>query len=209
MTTRATVIDYGIGNLHSVIKALRRAGAEVDVAENNDALRGADRVVLPGVGAFADGMRGLKERGFGDGVRAALESGRPFLGICLGMQLLFSESEEFGLHAGLGLVRGRVKAIAREPGLKVPFIGWSRLEAPAGRSWAGTMLEATQPGTAVYFVHSFACAPADPAERLAITRYGGQEITAAVGRGPVLACQFHPEKSGPLGLAILRRFLDL
>ena len=209
MSRRATVVDYGVSNLFSVIKALRKVGAEVDVADTGEALRRAERLVLPGVGAFADGARALRERGLVEAIRETIAGGRPFLGICLGMQLLFSESEEFGRHEGLGILRGRVRAIPPAPGLKVPFIGWSAVEAPPDGSWRGTVLEALPAGAAAYFVHSFACEPENPADRLALTRYGGREITAAVGKGPFAACQFHPEKSGPVGLALLRRFVEL
>jgi len=206
-TPRATVIDYGIGNLHSVLKALRHEGAEVTLSADPRDVAGAERVVLPGVGAFADGMKGLAARGLVEPLRAYAETGRPLLGICLGMQLLLGESEEFGRHEGLGIVPGRVVEIRREAGFKVPQIGWNRIFPPNGAGWGETLLGALEPGAMVYFVHSFTAVPEREEDRLADSVYAGQRISAAVRRGNVWGCQFHPEKSGPAGLTIIRRFL--
>ena len=206
-TPRATVVDYGIGNLHSVIKALRHEGAEVTVSGEAKDVAAAERVVLPGVGAFADGMKGLAARGLVEPLRAYAESGRPLLGICLGMQLLMGESEEFGRHEGLGIVPGRVVEIRRDAGFKVPQIGWNRIFPPKGVGWGGTLLGALDPGAMVYFVHSYTAVPEREADRLADSLYAGQRISAAVRRGNVWGCQFHPEKSGSAGLTIVRRFL--
>lgn len=207
---KATVIDYGIGNLYSVGRALEAAGAEVVFASDAAGIAEATHLVLPGVGAFSGGMQGLRERGLVEPIRAYARSGRPLLGICLGMQMLASTSEEFGTHEGLGLIPGRVLAIPANqlPGgrpLKIPAIGWRALNA--ARDWAGTPLAASAPGTAAYFVHSFHVAPDDPAHRLATYDYGGHVVTAAIGRGQILGTQFHPEKSGPAGLRILEGFL--
>ena len=206
-TPRATVIDYGIGNLHSVVKALRHEGAEVTVSADPRDVAAAERLVLPGVGAFADGMKGLAERGLVEPLRAYAGTGRPLLGICLGMQLLLGESEEFGRHEGLGIVPGRVVAIRREAGFKVPQIGWNRIFPPNGAGWGGTLLDALEPGAMVYFVHSFTAVPERERDRLADSVYASQRISAAVRRDNVWGCQFHPEKSGPAGLTILGRFL--
>jgi len=206
-TPRVTVIDYGIGNLHSVVKALRHEGAEVTVTSDPRDVPAAERLVLPGVGAFADGMKGLTERGLVGPLRAFAETGRPLLGICLGMQLLLGESEEYGRHEGLGIVPGRVVEIRREAGFKVPQIGWNRIYPPNGKSWSGTPLGALAEGAMVYFVHSFTAVPDREEHRLADSLYAGQRISAAVRRGNVWGCQFHPEKSGTVGLAILRQFL--
>ena len=203
------VVDYGIGNVHSVLKALRHEGADVTLTSDVGAISSAERLVLPGVGAFAEGMRELSARGLVDPLKRYLAEGRPFLGICLGMQLLLSESEEFGRHEGLGFFPGRVVKLDVRAGVKVPHIGWTPIVEPAPSRFSGTFLEGTQPGTMAYFVHSFSAVPEREEDRLADADYGGFRVSAAVSRGRVAGCQFHPEKSGPKGLAMLRRFLSL
>ncbi|MDM7932026.1 imidazole glycerol phosphate synthase subunit HisH [Tabrizicola sp.] len=209
---KVAVIDYGMGNLFSVRRALDVAGAaEIDVTADPARLALADRVVLPGVGAFADGMAGLTAGGFVPAIRASVAEGRPLLGICLGMQMLMDASEEFGLTPGLGLIPGPVRAIVcgRADGgrRKLPAIGWFPL-APAGANgWDGSVLADLAPQTPVYFLHSFHAEPQDGAHLLAAYDHDGLRVTAAVRRGVVTGTQFHPEKSGPAGLAILRRFL--
>ncbi len=210
---RATVIDYGTGNLHSVRRAFEACGAEVTFALHPDDLMHADRLVLPGVGAFANGIDALRERGFDEAIAAYTRTGKPVLGICLGMQLLFETSEEFGHHGGLGLLQGRVTAIPQSSpdGVphKVPHIGWNALTMPSARdSWQGTMLEGVEPSSYVYFVHSYAAQPLD-AHRLADCVYNGLVLSAAVCRDNLMGCQFHPEKSGATGLRILSSFLAL
>jgi glutamine amidotransferase len=207
VSPRLTVVDYGIGNLHSVIKAFRHEGGEVDLSSDPEAIASADRVLLPGVGAFADGMRGLSDRGLIEPLRRFVETGRPFLGICLGMQLLLDESEEFGTHRGLGLIPGRVVAIQPGPGRKVPQIGWNSIRPPQGRAWSDTILADLPEEAMVYFVHSFTASPLNERDRLADADYAGARISAAVQRENVIGCQFHPEKSGPVGLTVVHRFL--
>lgn len=207
MSPKVTVIDYGIGNLHSVQKALRHEGADVTLSAEPAVVRAAERLLLPGVGAFGDGMRELKARGLVQPILDAVGQGTPFLGICLGMQLLLSESEEFGRHEGLGLIPGKVVLLTPQAGFKVPHIGWNRLTPPPGRDWKGSVLEDVAPGTATYFVHSYSAVPEQEAHRLADVDYGGFRISAAVKKGNITGCQFHPEKSGPVGLQILKRFL--
>lgn len=206
------VIDYGMGNLFSVRRALETAGAaEVEVTADPARLAAASHVVLPGVGAFIDGMRGLTEAGFVPAIRDFAASGRPLLGICLGMQMLMDTSEEFGLTPGLGLIPGRVRAIPRdrEGGgrRKLPAIGWAPIRPAGANGWAGSVLADTQPGTPVYMLHSFHAQPENAAHLLADYDHEGTAVTAAVQRDNVTGCQFHPEKSGPAGLAILRAFL--
>jgi glutamine amidotransferase len=201
---RVTVVDYGLGNLHSVIKAFTHVGAQVDIATEAAQVLAAERLVLPGVGAFADGMRGLTERGHADALRTATARGTPLIGICLGAQLLLGESDEFGRHQGLGIIPGRVVRIP-DAGVKVPHVGWNRL-VPAA-DWSGTLLAGTSAGTWAYFVHSFHMLPADAADLLAVADYGSHRITAAVQHGHVTGVQFHPEKSGEAGLAMLRAFI--
>jgi len=201
------IVDYGIGNIHSVTKAFRAAGAEPIVTTDPETARRADRLVVPGVGAFADCMRSLLERGFDRSVRDFIATGRPFLGICVGLQMLFAESREFGTHAGLGILEGVVDRLSEADGIKVPHIGWNPLEP--SRDWTGTLLHGRTPGDRAYFVHSFAAIPARESDRLADTQHGPNRICAAVQRDNIMGTQFHPEKSGDLGLAILGHFVTL
>ena len=212
MTAIVHVIDYGIGNLFSVARAIERAGGEARLTSDPAEVAGADRILLPGVGAFEPCMRTLKASGLAEPVLEFARTGRPFLGICVGMQLLFDYGLEFGRHEGLALIPGHVAPIpaADEAGTrKVPHIGWSPLEMPEGRNgWEGTLLEGFTPGRrSAYFVHSFSCIPDDPARRLAEVDYLGYPICAAVEQDNIIAFQCHPEKSGPAGLGILERFL--
>jgi glutamine amidotransferase len=207
-----TVIDYGVGNLFSVQRGLEHCGASVTITADPATILSAPRVVLPGVGAFKNAMQALHRLGLVDVIRQVAASGKPLLGICLGMQMLLDESEEFGLTAGLGLIKGRVvpvpvTATGGEP-QKVPHIGWNGLQA-AQTPWAETILCKTTPGEAVYFVHSFMAEPLDRQHRIADCVYGGHRIAAVIGAGNVTGCQFHPEKSGEVGLGILRAFCDL
>jgi glutamine amidotransferase len=207
------VVDYGVGNLLSVRRALEHCGATVLVTDDHEVLRRAPRVILPGVGAYANAMVELRVRGLDDVVQDIASGGAPLLGICLGMQMLLDESEEFGTTAGLGLIPGKVVPVPARTtsgdSQKIPHIGWNALVAPPGRkSWAGTLLGHAKPGDAVYFVHSFMAQPTDPAHRIADCLYGGVAISAVVGHRNVFGCQFHPEKSGAVGLNILRAFLE-
>lgn len=212
---RVAILDYGSGNLRSAERAVHRAGADVEVTADPHTAEAADGLVVPGVGAFAACMEGLLSVRGEKIIGTRLAGGRPVLGICVGMQILFEASEEFGEHAGLGILPGRVKPI---PSLtvdhvpqRVPHIGWNHLVEPEqGRDWAGTLLaplKGRRP--AVYFVHSFAAQPADPADRLADCVYGGHRICAAVQRGNVMATQFHPERSGETGLDVVRHFVAM
>lgn len=209
-----TVLDYGIGNLLNVVRALQHEGGEVRVVDQARQVEQLpDRLVLPGVGAFADGMRELHARGFDDLVKRFADTGRPFLGICVGAQMLFDVGEEFGDHPGLGLIPGRVQPVPAFNSAgqrhRVPHIGWSRLELPAARdSWNATILSRLPVGQPAYFVHSFAPVPAHEAHRLADTFYDGVRICAAVARDQIYGCQFHPERSAEHGLAVLSAFLE-
>ena len=212
--TPVTVIDYGRGNLFSVRHALEACGADVTVTEDPAIIAAAERIVLPGVGAFGDAVQELRKRGHFDAINEYFLTERPFLGICVGMQLLLEASEEFGVHPGFGLVAGQVVAIppvmpngARN---RVPHIGWYPITpVEGGRPWAGTLLAGTAAETPFYFVHSFTAEPVDDADRLADTDYDGLRISAAIARGNIFATQFHPEKSGLEGLKVLRNFLSL
>lgn len=213
MSTPVTVVDYGIGNLLSVCRALEASGASVNLTGDAQAIAAADRLVLPGVGAFGKCSLELRNHGLWDSVLEFAASDRPLMGICVGMQLLFESGEEFGTHPGLGLIAGVVRAIdPKKPdgGIrKIPHIGWNRLEKPAHRTWQGTILEPITEGESVYFVHSFAGNPTHPEDVLATTEYEGTHILAAVQRGNLTGTQFHPEKSGRIGLTMVERFLNL
>ena len=214
MTRPVVIVDYGIGNLFSVTRAFESCGASVRLTTSGAHIEEAERVILPGVGAFEDGMKGMTQRAQIDPVKRFIASGRPFLGICVGMQLLLEVGEEFGEHAGLGIIPGRVKAIpptdVSGAPHRVPHIGWNALVPPAHEpDWSGTLLRGLPARPAVYFVHSFAPVPADARHRLADCLYGGQRICAVVRAGRTYGCQFHPEKSGPVGLKIIENFLAL
>ncbi len=204
------VVDYGVGNLRNVHKALEAAGAPARVVTEPAGLAGATGIVLPGVGAFGDAAANLRRAGFEAPLRAAVAAGTPLLGICVGMQLLFDESEEMGRHAGLGLVPGRVRRFPadqrtpdREP-LKVPQIGWNQLHH-AGRD---PLLDGVRDGAYAYFVHSYYCAPAAPEDVLATTDYG-LAYASIVRRGRLWGIQCHPEKSQAVGLRILGNFVRI
>ncbi|MFC5471457.1 imidazole glycerol phosphate synthase subunit HisH [Cohnella suwonensis] len=195
------IIDYGMGNLHSVSKAVERLGREAVVTSDPALILTADGAILPGVGAFGDAMANLRDTGLIDVVKAYAVTGKPLLGICLGMQLLFTESEEHGIHQGLDLLPGRV--VRFQGDYKVPHMGWNELafkqESP--------LFDGVRPGH-VYFVHSYHALPENESDLLAVTDYH-QPVTAIVGRGSLYGMQFHPEKSGELGMALLRKFADL
>lgn len=206
------VVDYGIGNLYSVARAIEKAGGTAQLTSDPTLLTSAERIILPGVGAFKPCIDTLRESGLAEAVVAFARSGRPFLGICVGMQALFDYSLEFGRHEGLGLIPGHVAPIPGQDesgSRKVPHIGWSPLLLPAERNgWAGSLLADQQPGrSSAYFVHSYSCLPRRAEHRLAEVNYADYPICAAVQSGNIVGCQFHPEKSGEVGLRILSAFL--
>lgn len=211
--TLVGIVDYGMGNLFSVCRAVERCGATPALVSTPEEIESARWLILPGVGAFADGMAGLRGLGLIEPLQRYAASQQPFLGICLGMQMMMDWSVEFGRHEGLGIIAGGVIPVppcdtAGSPH-KVPLIGWSNLEIPPHRNdWGGTMLRTTKPGDAAYFVHSFMVAPDHAGDRLADTDYGGVKVCAAISRGRISGCQFHPEKSGDIGLGILKTFLS-
>lgn len=214
LNQRTLVVDYGIGNLRSVCRALEYCGAEVTLSDNPQQIREADRVVLPGVGAIGDCIHELSTRGLIDALVRFSARERPFLGICVGMQLMLEYSSEFGRHRCLGWIGGEVAAIPTEGAhvspCKIPHIGWNVIEVPEARSsWSGTILDGIEPGQTVYFVHSFAAMPSSEELRLADTSYVGQKICAAVSSGALSGTQFHPEKSGTVGLQIIKNFISI
>ena len=200
MSEKIVIIDYGMGNLHSVNKAMKYVGAEVEVTSEVIKIAKADKVILPGVGAFGDCMLNLEKYGLVPVIKETLASGKPFLGICLGLQLLFEGSEEAPGIQGLGFFKGQVEKIKTD--LKVPHMGWNSLilKTPS------PLLAKAADGY-VYFVHSFHAVPEDKGIITAVCNYG-TEVTAAVGRGNVQAVQFHPEKSSKVGLGILQAFKE-
>lgn len=197
------IIDYGVGNLFSLQASCKAIGQDVFVSGDGAELQKADRLILPGVGAFPDAVKKLNDTGMADFVREQAAKGTPLLGICLGMQLLFEESLEYGRHPGLGLLKGRVVPMeGRLPeGLKIPHMGWNALNVTGGR-----LLEGLN-GQYVYFVHSFF--GENCADSLSAWTDYGIPVTAAVEQGNLFGCQFHPEKSGSVGLSILRRFAEI
>jgi imidazole glycerol-phosphate synthase subunit HisH len=209
-----TVVNYGLGNLLSVSRGLEHCGATVTVTADPGIILSASRVVLPGVGAYKDGMAELCNLGLDEVIREVVAKGSLLLGICLGMQMLLDESEEFGLTVGLGLIPGRVVPIPSTTidGLsqKTPHIGWSGLALPQDyESWNNGLLQGINPGEAAYFVHSFMANLSDQKHCIANCLVGGVPIPATIGRDNIYGCQFHPEKSGEVGLKILHRFLSL
>ena len=207
------VIDYGVGNLLSVKRGLEHCGATVCLTADPNKILGAKRVVLPGVGAFSNAMQALESLNLVSVIQELAQRQTPLLGICLGMQLFFDYSEEFGKTAGLGLIPGRVIAIPTGSlsGVinKIPHIGWSELHPSISNTeWHNTILHDTNPGDAAYFVHSFMVVPTELCDRIADCLYGGHKIAATIGQGSITGCQFHPEKSGEVGLNILKRFCD-
>ncbi|MBQ6893432.1 MAG: imidazole glycerol phosphate synthase subunit HisH [Clostridia bacterium] len=200
------IVDYGVGNLFSVKCSFDAIGAETAVTSDADVIRAADRILLPGVGAFEDAIKKLRESGLDKVIVAEAKSGKPLLGICLGMQLLFDKSYEFGEHEGLGLIPGEIRPIADvvPSGLKIPHIGWNALEI---KNAASPLFKYISDGDCVYFVHSYYAATADE-NILATTEYGAH-ITASAARGNVFGCQFHPEKSCHVGLNILKAFCEV
>ena len=200
------IIDYGVGNLFSLCSSLQSIGAEAVVTPDSDAIRAADRIILPGVGAFADAAAKLRATGLDQVLMEEAAKGKPVMGICLGMQMLFEESHEYGIHKGLGLIPGRVIPMAGyiPQGLKVPHIGWTPLILKGDKH---PLLKYVNEGDCVYFVHSYFAS--DCTESVIATAEYGRELTAAVAKGNVMGCQFHPEKSGKVGLAILKAFCEM
>lgn len=199
------IIDYGMGNLRSVQKALEQLATPARIVTTPDQLPALDGVILPGVGAFRDAITELHRQGFPGAITDYVASGRPLLGICLGMQLLFDRSFEDGEHAGLGLIAGNVVRFQPEAGLKIPHMGWNALEIVQ----PSPLLEGIATGDYVYFVHSYHVQPEDPRVIAARTRHGNQSFVSIIARDNVYATQFHPEKSQSVGLRLLRNFSDL
>jgi glutamine amidotransferase len=212
---KITLINYDIGNLLSVKRALQYLDADVIEARTPQDILNADKLILPGVGAFATCVNEVKSRGFENPLREAVDKGKPLLGICVGMQMLFDKSEEFGKHDGLGFISGEIKAIPTTDmqGLthKIPHIAWSALQPPIDnpQGWSCPLLKDIEPNSEVYYVHSYAAHTQDSSHRVADSFYGDHPIAALVQKNNIYGAQFHPEKSGPVGLKILENFIKL
>ena len=210
-----SVIDYGLSNLLSVCRAVETLGHEPVLTRTASEVQKANILILPGVGAFSDGMDGLVARDMLEPIRSRVQNGVPILGICLGMQMLFDFSHEFGVHKGMGLISGCVKRIQEQATdgrkLRVPHVGWEGLfpACEEQSSFASPILQNIQPGNEVYFIHSYIPYPEQKEHILAECTYGGHRLCAATGKDMVFGTQFHPEKSGPVGLKILDAFLRL
>ena len=209
---KVVIIDFGVGNLLSVQRAVEKCGTDTIISSEQDVIAQANRVILPGVGAFANGMKELKSLGLVEVIKKIASDGIPLLGICLGMQMLLDESEEHEVTEGLGIIPGRVVPIPvldiGGNSMKIPHIGWNSSVIAKGATWNRTILQNSTPGDAFYFVHSFMAEPDDPKMRIADCLYGGHQIAAVIGRGNIFGCQFHPEKSGTVGLKVLHNFLS-
>jgi len=211
---KAVVVDYGMGNIKSVQRGLKKVGAEAIISRDPELFSQADCLVLPGVGAFEAGMRGIVSSGINEALNAFVQSGKPFMGICLGMQMLMESSTEHGVHKGLAYIPGSVQEIPYVENekcvRKIPHIGWSELLHPVkrGASWDETLLSGIKENDFFYFIHSYMAVPAAEEFLLAQCEYEGLRITAAVKKDNVTGFQFHPEKSGELGLKILHQFVN-
>ena len=199
------VVDYGMGNLRSVSKALEHVGAEVVVTSDKGKIADAGAVVLPGVGAFKDAVKNLKKLGLWEVLKEEVEKGKPFLGICLGLQLIFERSYEFGEEEGLGFIEGEVVRFNLPKGYKIPHMGWNQVF----KRKESVLFEGIREGEFFYFVHSFYVVPKEESVKLTETEYGGIYFTSSVEKDNIFATQFHPEKSQKAGLKLLRNFVRL
>jgi glutamine amidotransferase len=201
---KIAVLDYGMGNLHSVCKGLEKAGSTPIITDSPRVIEQADAVVLPGVGAFDPAIQQLRSHSLEQPIKNAIASGKPFLGICLGLQILFESSEE-GIEPGLGIIKGKVRRFRPEPDITIPHMGWNQLDFTQPKS---LLWEHLPPHPWVYFVHSYYVDPTDKSIRAATVNHGSQTITAAIAQGNLMAVQFHPEKSSNIGLQILSNFVS-
>lgn len=209
-----SIIDYGVGNIMSVISAFQKIGCQVKVVCTPWEIKEATHVVLPGVGAYGEGMAQLEKRGLVSAIKEYVASGKPLLGICLGAQLLLSESQEFGIHQGLGIVQGKVVGFKKPQevdlqGYRVPHVVWNTIAPISGKAWKKTILATTPSQAKLYFIHSYYIVPDDQSVTLATAEYGGQKFCAVFKKENVYGCQFHPEKSGNLGLEIINLFANI
>ena len=207
---KIAIIDYGIGNVRSILGAFENQGVDVLLTNNKDEILKSDGLVLPGVGAFSHGMENLKSYDLVDAIKEYAISDRPFMGICLGMQLLFEESEEFGETKGLGLILGKVVKLPTKDSQneKLPHVSWNELNSK-NVPWVDTILADIEEGSDMYFVHSFIAQPRDGDNILSTTEYSSHNFCSSVKKDNIFGCQFHPEKSGPTGLKIINNFIRM
>ena len=204
------VIDYDCGNMFSISRALERFDAKFEITRDPEAILNASKVILPGVGSYGEGIKKLKERNLVDPLHDFFKSGKLMMGICLGMQLLVDSSDEFGFHEGLGFIAGRTEILKPLKKEKVPHIGWNSVLKPKGSKediWTETILEGIEEGRDFYFMHSHMVVTKDPDNCLAETEYGGIRFASIIKKNNLIGCQFHPEKSGKLGLSLVRKFI--
>lgn len=210
------IIDYTLGNLYSLRRAFQKIGCEPIISDKKDDIMKAKKIVLPGVGAFSAGMQGLRDKGLIDSIKDFVKSGRHLLGICLGMQMLMTKSEEGGIHDGLNLIKGCVKRLESPKGksaFKIPHYGWSSVSMPHSDNnsskniWQYTILDGIRNNSYFYFVHSYYVAPNDSNYTMGITQYGYNTFASVIKKDNITACQFHPEISGEVGLHIFRNFV--
>jgi len=204
------IIDYGAGNLFSIYQALRKVGAQPIITQSSEVIVSSDCCILPGVGAFGKGITRLKELSLDLVLRDVVQRGKPLMGICLGMQLLMNYSKELGCHNGLGFISGYAEKIHLSSEFKIPHIGWNELLMPdCSRNWRHSHFNKIDEKSEVYFLHSYAVQVENPEQKLSITEYGDYSFCSTVFKDNVFGCQFHPEKSGHVGLAILHNFIKL
>ena len=206
------VIDYGCGNIQSLERALKRLDISSEYTSNIKKIKQAQKIILPGVGSYATGMSRLKKIGLIEVIKEFSNSGKPLLGVCLGMQLLLDFSEEFGLNKGLGIIHGSVTKIKPNDGSKVPHTGWNSIELPQGNEidyWNDPILNEISPGKDFYFVHSYMVRVNQSLNNIAETAHGGTRFSSIIRNGNVYGCQFHPEKSGAIGSKFLKNFLNI
>ena len=212
-SNKITILDYKCGNIFTIINALSKQGYEVDVTENFKSIVNSNKIILPGVGAFSAGINGLKTKNLDEALKIFVKKGNPILGICLGMQLLLSKSTEFGHHEGLNFIKGNVKKLTREENKKIPHTGWNNIQindfSLNKNNQTKKFLSGIKDNSYFYFVHSFAAQVSDKSDNLSYTSYGRDKFSSIISRENVFGTQFHPEKSGKIGLNLLKNFLNL
>lgn len=204
------IVDYGLGNIKSMYNAIKFVNLKPPtITADCNKIKSADAIVLPGVGAFSEGMKNLNKLGLSNLLLDFVATGKPFLGVCLGMQMLFDESEEFGITSGLGIVKGKVNKLSLDNNLKFPHVGWNTIFEPSVDRWQNTILQDIENNSDMYFVHSFVAQPEFKSDILANTQYGNNIFCSAVRHNNVFGTQFHPEKSSKIGLKILEKFINI